>query len=104
MALILVFVLGWLVTAVWRDRASPTGLKNLAATVIALVAIQIALGASVIWTGRNPEFTTAHVTVGACVLATTFLLTWWLHRGVIEGEVETKFREPGRAAPRPLRS
>jgi cytochrome c oxidase assembly protein subunit 15 len=96
MAVVLTGVLGWLVIAVWRDRASGTGLKNLALVVISLLAIQIALGASIIWTGRNPHYTTAHVTVGACVLATTFLLTWWLHRGIITGEVESRFGEPSR--------
>ena len=60
--------------------------------------VQIALGISVIWTQRGVNYTTAHVTIGACVLATTFLLTWWLHRGVIEGEVETRFGEPSRAS------
>jgi cytochrome c oxidase assembly protein subunit 15 len=96
MAVVLTGVLGWLVIAVWRDRASSVGLKNLSLVVIALLAVQIALGASVIWTGRNPHYTTAHVTVGACVLATTFLLTWWLHRGIIAGEVESRFGEPSR--------
>jgi cytochrome c oxidase assembly protein subunit 15 len=104
MAVILTGVLGWLVSAVWRDRASTPGLKNLSLTVIALLVMQIALGASVIWTQRNPNFTTAHVTIGACVLATTFLLTWWLHRGVIEGEVETRFGEPARRTTAVLRS
>ena len=104
MAVVLTGVLGWLVAAVWRDRASSAGLKSLSVVVITLLAVQIALGASVIWTGRNPNYTTAHVTVGACVLATTFLLTWWLHRGIIEGEVETRFGEPTRASAHALRS
>jgi cytochrome c oxidase assembly protein subunit 15 len=104
MAVILTFVLGWLVAAVWRDRASTIGLKNLSVAIIVLLLLQISLGASVIWTGRDPHYTTAHVTIGACVLATTFLLTWWLHRGVIEGEVETKFGEPTRSAVQALRS
>jgi heme a synthase len=96
MAVVLTGVLGWLVVAVWRDRASSVGIKNLSLALIALLAIQIALGASVVWTGRHPHYTTAHVTVGACVLATTFLLTWWLHRGIIVGEVESRFDEPSR--------
>jgi heme a synthase len=104
MAVVLTVVIGWLVSSVWRDRASSVGIKNLAVTVATLLAVQIALGISVIWTGRNPHYTTAHVTVGACVLATTFLLTWWLHRGIIEGEVESKFAEPSRRTPQALRS
>jgi cytochrome c oxidase assembly protein subunit 15 len=104
MAVILTFALGWLTAAVWRDRASTVGLKNLSLAVIVLLGLQISLGASVIWTGRDPHYTTAHVTIGACVLATTFLLTWWLHRGIIEGEVETKFGEPTRSAAHAFRS
>jgi cytochrome c oxidase assembly protein subunit 15 len=98
MAVLLTFVLGWLVAAVWRDRASSSAVKNLSLAMICLLAVQIALGVSVIWTQRGVNYTTAHVTIGACVLATTFLLTWWLHRGVIEGEVETRFGEPSRAS------
>lgn len=84
MAVILTGVLVTLAVKTWRNAAITRGLKNLAAVMIALLSAQIALGASVIWTGRNPHTTTAHVTVGACVLAVTFLLTWWLHRDVIE--------------------
>ena len=104
MAVVLTLILGWLVTAVWRDRASSTAVKNLSLAVICLLVVQIALGISIVWTQRSFHYTTAHVTVGACVLATTFLLTWWLHRGVIEGEVETRFREPARSSARALRS
>jgi cytochrome c oxidase assembly protein subunit 15 len=49
---------------------------------MSLLALQIYLGASVIWTGRAPFFTTAHVIVGAATLATTFGLTWWMHRDI----------------------
>ena len=84
MAVILSGVLITLAVKTWRSSAVTRGLKNLAAIMISLLSVQIALGASVIWTGRNPHYTTAHVTVGACVLAVTFLLTWWLHREVIE--------------------
>ena len=87
MAVILTVILGWLVTAVWRDRASSGAVKNLSLAMICLLAVQIALGISIVWTQRSFNYTTAHVTVGACVLATTFLLTWWLHRGVIEFDV-----------------
>ncbi len=98
MAVVLAIMLGWLAWAVWKDRASSSGIKNLATTMICLLIVQIALGASVIWTQRNAHYTTAHVTVGACVLATTFLLTWWLHRDVIEGRTKPKLGQPIHAA------
>ena len=97
MAVVLAVVLGWLAWAVWKDRASSNGIKNLATTMLCLVIVQIALGASVIWTQRSAHYTTAHVTVGACVLATTFLLTWWLHRDVIEGRTKPKLGRPNHA-------
>jgi cytochrome c oxidase assembly protein subunit 15 len=98
MAVVLAVALTALASAVWRDRASSSGLKILAGVMLALVGVQIALGASVIWTGRNPYTTTAHVTVGACVLATTFLLTWWLHREKLEGGVRAKLGQPSATA------
>jgi cytochrome c oxidase assembly protein subunit 15 len=45
-----------------------------AALVVALVAVQITLGAYVVWNGRPPLLTTAHVVNGAALLATTVLL------------------------------
>jgi len=38
----------------------------------------------VVLTSRQPHTTTAHVIVGASLLAATFLITWFLHRDVIE--------------------
>ena len=84
MALLLVLALGCLAAAVWRSPAAEPGWKNLAALVAILVAIQVGLGAAVIWTARNPYFTTAHVVVGALTLSTTFLLAWVMHRDTLE--------------------
>jgi cytochrome c oxidase assembly protein subunit 15 len=58
--------------------------------LIGLVALQILLGAQIIWTGRSIYMTTGHVVVGALTLAMTFLATLVLHRGAIEA--------PGRSA------
>ena len=89
MALVLTVALAWFAAAVWRSagQQSGAGLKGLAALVVTLLALQITLGAAVIWTGRNAYYTTAHVLVGALTLAATFLLTWVLHRDVLEGTV-----------------
>ena len=83
-AFTLAVALGWLAAAVWRDRSAGAGAKRLAALMVILLAVQIALGATVIWTGRNAYFTTAHVLVGALTMAATFLLTWVLSRDELE--------------------
>lgn len=83
MALVLTLSLSWLAVEIWRARTSE-GIKLAAATMIALLVIQITLGAAAIWTMRNAYYTTAHVIVGACLLAATFSVTWWAHRDRIE--------------------
>ena len=45
-----------------------------------LVLVQIALGASVIWTGKAVYPTTAHVATEAAVLGTAFFLSLRAHR------------------------
>jgi len=83
MALVLAISLLWFAVRIWRERATSAGLKEAAGVMVGLLFLQIALGASVIWTTRNPYYTTAHVIIGACTLATTFGITWWTHREVI---------------------
>jgi cytochrome c oxidase assembly protein subunit 15 len=84
MAFALAVAVGWFAAAVWRDRTAGAGGKRLATLMVILLAVQIALGATVIWTGRNAYFTTAHVLVGALTMATTFLLTWGQYRAELE--------------------
>ena len=43
--------------------------------ILALLVCQIMLGAATIWTGKQPHITTAHVTVGAAILAASVVLT-----------------------------
>lgn len=83
MAGVLVIALPWFALRLWRERVVAAGIKEAAAVMVGLLLLQIALGASVIWTTRDPYYTTAHVIVGACTLATTFGITWWLHREII---------------------
>ncbi len=80
LAAVLVLALPWLAAATWREPAAPRGVKYLAAAMLALLAAQVALGAFAVWTLRDACVTTAHVINGAAVLATVFLLAWWLHR------------------------
>jgi len=88
MALVLTGALVGFAWVVWRERPASTFLKNLAAAMLCCLALQIVLGVSIIWTLRDPYFTTAHVLVGALTLTTTFLLTWFAHRNQIEFPAE----------------
>ncbi len=82
MAGIITVALVILAGKIWADRSATATIRNVTGGLMSLLALQIYLGASVIWTGRAPFFTTAHVIVGAATLATTFGLTWWMHRDI----------------------
>jgi cytochrome c oxidase assembly protein subunit 15 len=64
----------------WRDPAVPRGLRAWWTGVAALLAVQIYLGARIIWTARDAYTTSGHVVVGAVTLAATFLLVMLTHR------------------------
>jgi cytochrome c oxidase assembly protein subunit 15 len=49
---------------------------------IALVLIQIGLGAATIWTDKSADLATAHVVTGAALLVLSALLLGWAHRAV----------------------
>jgi len=90
MAVVLVVAIGLYVRALWRDPAISPFLRKLGLGLIALLVVQILLGAKVIWTGRNAHITTAHVVVGALTLATTFLTVFFTHRTAVDGEGKTQ--------------
>lgn len=83
---------------IWRSRTTSRGLGWGAAGLLALLAGQITLGAWVIWSARNPYITTVHVIVGACILATTVVLTFITYRHAFEPAGANAVRpEAGRA-------
>jgi cytochrome c oxidase assembly protein subunit 15 len=84
MAVVLTLAILWFVTRIWRDRAATVGMRTGASALVSLLGLQILLGATVIWTRRDPMVTTGHVLVGAATLATAFWLTWLSHRDLIE--------------------
>lgn len=84
MALVLTFTLVAFAIGLWFGRGISLGMRCGASVMVALLALQILLGAHVIWQSRQPHITTGHVVCGALLLATTFLLTWLAHRDVIE--------------------
>jgi cytochrome c oxidase assembly protein subunit 15 len=56
-----------------RDAAAE--LRKWSAVWVALVLVQVVLGAFTIWSGKQPHITTTHVVVGALTLMTGALLT-----------------------------
>ena len=84
MAAVLTVALIWFAVKVRRDRGAPSGMRLGAVTLVGFLAMQIFLGAEIIWTRRDPVVTTGHVLIGALTLATAFWLTWLAHRDAIE--------------------
>ncbi len=84
MALILTVALVSFAWKIHRDRGSSLVMQVGAVVMVCLLAIQILLGANIIWTQRDPLITTGHVVCGALLLVTTFTLTWFAHRDRIE--------------------
>ncbi len=70
--------------AIWRDAGASQGMKTGASLMVSLLVLQVLLGATIIWTFRDPAIATAHVLVGALTLTTIFWLTWVAHRDRIE--------------------
>ncbi len=62
------------VTGVLRDPAAGSSLRRPAFLAATLVTVQVALGASVIWSRRAVLPTTTHLVVGAALLATCLVL------------------------------
>lgn len=85
MAVVLAVAIAAYVRRLWRDPMVSLELRFAGLVLASLILMQIALGAQVIWTGRNPYMTTAHVIVGALVLAVTFLLAFLTHRPSFDG-------------------
>jgi cytochrome c oxidase assembly protein subunit 15 len=60
---------------VWYHHRTRPELVRPASLLILFVAVQITLGAYVVWSGLQPVINTAHVVNGALVLATSLVLT-----------------------------
>ncbi|MSU46748.1 MAG: cytochrome oxidase assembly protein [Lacunisphaera sp.] len=68
----------------WRDAAVSRPMRALWMGAAGLLALQIYLGAQIIWTGRSVTMTTGHVIIGALTLAATFVVAFFTHRDSIE--------------------
>ncbi len=84
LACIIAVVVAAFAYSIWRDKAAPIAMRTGASSLVSLVGLQIAVGAAIIRTYRNPTITTLHVLIGALTLATAFWLTWLAHRDTIE--------------------
>jgi cytochrome c oxidase assembly protein subunit 15 len=84
MAAVLAVALVWFSFRIRTDRAASIGMRIGASTLVSLIAIQIVLGAQIIWTQRSSAMTTGHVAMGALTLAVTFWLTWVASRDQVE--------------------
>jgi len=65
-------MVGWIV---WRGRRGVRRLFRVATGLAALLVVQFALGVFALWQRDNAVITTAHVAVGALVLASSCVLT-----------------------------
>ena len=74
-ALIVMLLVAWTSARVIRSYRTQRPLLNAAILLLALLVLQITLGALTIWSGRAVLPTTAHVAVGAAVLSTSLALT-----------------------------
>jgi heme a synthase len=74
-ALIVAAMIIWTAARVFSLHRDERPLVRTASLLLVLLACQITLGALTIWTGRAVIATTAHVAVGAGVLATALALT-----------------------------
>jgi len=86
MALALTVAIVTFATQLLRTANLARGFKIVSVILLSLLALQFYLGAAVVWSGRKPELTTAHVIVGAAILMATFSITWFLHRDRIESQ------------------
>lgn len=83
-------VLITIVLIVWawrllRSRHATTMMRGLTWTAVALLVLQVGLGAEIIWSLRAPFQTTLHVLNGALLLSTVWAVTFAHFRPSLEG-------------------
>jgi cytochrome c oxidase assembly protein subunit 15 len=79
-AVLVTLSVGWTVARILHQYRAEKRLRRLSWLVVGLVALQLTLGALSIWTRRAVLPMTAHVAVGAAVLATSLVLTLRIYR------------------------
>ena len=79
-ALVVSVMVLWTAARVWRTHGSTGPLLWPAMLLVGLLVIQVGLGAGIVWSWRAVVPTTAHVAVGAAMLATAVVLTLYAYR------------------------
>lgn len=103
MAVVLLVVLGyWAMKALANLRSSPLQ-RSLAFAALSGLTLQIFLGGAIIWTGRSPLWTNAHVLLGALLLSVSvcLVLTFWRARLKPALAGPAALQTPSAAATRP---
>jgi heme a synthase len=90
-AVVVTLSIGWTVTRILRAYRAEPRLLHPALVLTALLLVQLTLGALTIWTRRAVLPMTAHVAVGAAVLATSLLMVLWSCR-LVRVSVSTRER------------
>jgi cytochrome c oxidase assembly protein subunit 15 len=85
---------------IWYHHPTRRELTRPAIILLALVLVQVTLGAYVVWSGLQPIINTAHVVNGAAVLATSLVLTLRCLRSrfALDGPEPARFPRVERAA------
>jgi cytochrome c oxidase assembly protein subunit 15 len=74
-AVLVAALVAWTAVRIWLHHRAETALVRPMITMLGLLVVQILLGASIVWTRRAILPTTAHVVVGAGVLAAGVVLS-----------------------------
>ena len=103
-AIMVTVIVLWTVARVLGGYRGESWLRRPALGLIVLLAIQIGLGAITIWSERAVIPTTAHVAIGAAMLATSLTLTLrafrLLHGAPVSSPVVSQIGAPGRVLDR----
>ena len=79
-AVVIMAMVGWVGARVIRAHGRDSRLLRPAIALVWLVVLQVSLGALTIWTRKAVVPTSAHVMVGAAILATSVMLALRAHR------------------------
>jgi cytochrome c oxidase assembly protein subunit 15 len=95
-AVVVTFFVLWTAIRVFRKHRGEPQLWHPALLILILLATQITLGALTIWSGRAVIPTTAHVAIGAAVLATSLTLAIRAHSigGLASASEAARVRTP----------
>ncbi len=96
-ALVPTALIAWTAARILRRHPDPW-LTRPALALLALVALQIALGALTIWKQKAVTPTTAHVATGALVFVTSVLLALRAHRMLRRADTQSASVGPGASA------